>query len=374
MATIKTSLSVTAPGGQQLTASMSRAASSTIDREIAVRGGEFVEVFTMDTEAGIDSTGASNSLADYRQLIAYNAGATPLEIALKTHLIDDSDGKTHAELYAYPTFFIPIGGYLSLPSPRIVSTSGTDTSAKGLNYVEDAGSRCLAQVSKRIIESTATYESKDGSILKYGLSDEGFTNSVGDIYISTLHGLDYADTPTGGKGNPGDLSAEDGIVPGTIRVMFYTPGFSEFNYTKAGLSPQLASSSSKLAVNSEYRFALTVDGASASDITFWTHTSDVTWGSPLTGTGVLYRIQAAMDAAEKECDVLLVGGKLRFQSRSRRTSAATVSSVLIGVPDSGNDFRTSGINETAYIKQHAVALADGSDGDINYLGYMAQLL
>jgi hypothetical protein len=371
MATIRTSLTVAAPGGQSLTAVVNKEANSTIDREIAVRSGEFVEVFTLDTQADT-AAGLSNALPDYKQLIAYNSGKTPLEICLKTNLINQADGLTHANVFAYPTFFIPVGGYLSLPSPRIVSTSGTPSAPQALNYVGDIANRVIDKVDaatndlKRLLSSTATYESPDGKTLKYGLSADAITNSQGDIYFDELKDLDSAvySAPTGG--NDGKTYTTDGLVPGSLRVMFYKPGFSEFNYTANGLKPQTSANSSLLALNTAYAFGLTVDGAGGSDVSFTTDTTNVLWGTPLSGTGVLAKIQAAMDAAEKECDVALVNGKLRFTSRSRTTSAATVSSVLLGAPGAGTDFRTSGINATGYVEQHAVEIADGNDDDIMF--------
>ena len=226
MANIKSTLTLTTPSGSKVRASVSKAANATIDREIALTSGEFVEVFVMDTNGYLgNSTPVANSLPDFRQLVAYNTGEAPLEIALKTHLIDDGDGLTHAELYSYPTFFIPAGGYLAIPSPRIISTSGTDTTPESLNYVSDVAGRCAPQLNLRATASTATYVSDDGKTKLYGLSTAAVTNSRGELYISGLHGKANHDNSS----TAATWVCTDGVVPGTMRIQFYDPAFSEFN-------------------------------------------------------------------------------------------------------------------------------------------------
>ena len=368
MATIKSTFNLTTPGGAKLSTSITKDANSTIDREIAVTAGDFVEVFTMDTAGALgDSTPLPNSLPDYKQLVAYNSGNAPLELALKTPLIDDADGVIHAELYSYPIFFIPVGGYLILPSPRMVSTSGTLTTPLALNYVTDetkmgSGGRCVQQAALRATASTATYESEDGSVQKRGLSTTGVTNAYGDLYISGIHGKANIDSD-GDGGSAGTYVATDGIVPGTVRVHYYEPAYTEINYTKNGLPAQASTTSTSLTANTAYSLKLNVDGAGATDVSFTTHTSDVTWGNPTTGTGVLYKIQAAMDAANKKCDVSIVDGNIRFTSRSRKSS---VSSVVIDNPDGGTNFRTSGTVTVALFEATACQVLDSSDNDVMF--------
>ena len=364
MATIKSTFSLTTPGGAKLSTSISKAANSTIDREIPITSGEFVEVFTMDTAGFLgNSTPVPNSLPDYKQLVAYNSGDAPIELALKTPLIDDDDGKVHAELYAYPTFFIPSGGYLVLPSPRIISTTGVATAPEALNYITDVAGECEPQLILRATASTATYNSENGSVLKRGLSTDAVTNSNGDLYISGLHGKANYTLDASSGGSAATYVATDGIVPGTMRVHFYAPAYVEINYTKNSLPPQLSSTSTLLAVNTAYDFALNVDGAGSTDVRFTTHTSDVTWGNPTAGTGVLYKIQAAMDAAEKNCDVSLVGGNIRFTSRSRNS---TSSAVVVGNPAGGVNFRTSGTLATGFFETVVVDKLDDSDSDVMF--------
>jgi len=363
MARISSSLTVTTPSGQRVSSTYSKAANSTLDREIAVLPGQFAEVFTMDTDQskGDAAQASANIMGDYKQLIALNIGKTPLEIALKTVLIDDADSINHAELYSYPVFNIPVGGYLSIPSPRIHSVSGTATTPVALNYVGD--SRVTAQASLRATASTATYVSADGNTKKVNLSTAAITNSNGDLYIKALHGKANYDNDSGGGGTAGTYVATDGIIPGTIRVQFYAPAFQEFNATGNGLKPFTASSSSLLTANTAYAFQINVNGTGATNISFTTDTSDVTWGNPNAGTGVLYKIQAALDAAEKECDVSLVRGNLRFTSRSRNS---TSSAIAITAPSSGTDFRDSGILANGLIATTAVSVMSQSDSDIMF--------
>ena len=364
MGKISSTLSIRTPGGSALRASINKEANSTLDREIALSAGEFVEVFSMDTlGAQGGATPIPNSLPDFKQIVAYNAGQAPIEIVLKNALIDDADGLVHAEIYAYTTFFIQAGGYLSLPSPRMVTTTGVDTSPEALNYVTDVANRCTSQLTLRATASTATYESRDGKIKKYGLSTAAITDSAGDVYINGIHGKANYNNNTGAGGAAATWVATDGVVPGTIRVRFFQGGFQQFDYTENGLAPQTSTSTTLLAANTAYAFGINVNGAGAGDVSFTTHTSDVTWGNPSSGTGVLYKIQVALDALLKDTDVALVDGNLRFTSRSR---SSIDSAIALTAPSSGTDFRASGINAAAYLAATAAEVLDGDDADIMF--------
>jgi hypothetical protein len=368
--TIKSILTVTTPGGSKLKSTVSKAANSTIDREVALLAGDFAEVMVMDTSGALGTgTPTGNSLSDYEQLVAYNSGNVPIELALKIPLIDDADGLVHAELYSYPTFFIPVGGYMVLPSPRIISLSGVLTTPVSLNYVTDetkmgSSGRCTDQPTLRATASTATYTSKTGKVKKGGLSAAAITNANGDLNIANLHGVANYNNDSGGGGSASTFAATDGIVPGTVRVQFYDPAFSEFNFTKNGIAPQTSTSSTLLAVNTAYNIGLNVNGGGAANVTFTTHTTDVTWGEPTSGTGVLYKIQAAMDAAERECDVSLVDGNLRFTSRSRNSTSSAIA--IAGSSGGGNDFKDHGIMSAGYIEATAVAVSATDDDTIMF--------
>ena len=361
MANIKSSLTLTTPSGGRVSATVSKEANSTIDREIALTAGEFVEVFKMDTEGHLgNSTPTSNSLPNFKQIIAYNTGNAPLEIALKTVLIDDADGLTHAELYGYPVFFIPEGGYMAIPSPRVVSTSGTDTAPESLNYVTDVANRCTAQLSLRATASTASYISEDGKTKKYGLSTTAVTNSNGDVYINGLHGKANHDNSS----TAATWVCTDGIVPGTVRVQFYEPAFQHFNFTGNGIPAQTSTSSTLLTGNTAYAFKLNVDGGGATDLSFTTHATDVTWGSlTSSATGVLKKIQDEIDAHELQCDVALVDGNLRFTSRN---AVHGTSAIAITAPTSGTDFRDAGIMANGYIATQAVQTQDDNDNNMMF--------
>ena len=337
----------------------SKDANATIDREFEVSAGDFQEVLAIDTSGGITTEPSSNSLSDFKQLVAYNSGDGPIEIALKTALVDDADALTHAELYAYPVFFIPAKGYLSIPSPRIVSTSGTATAPYALNYVNNT--RATSQASLRLTASTGTYVSSDGTVKKTGLSTAGVTNANGDLYVSGLHGKANYDNDSGGGGSAGTYVATDGIIPGTVRVHFYNPAYQEFNLTGNGYKPQTSTSLPGLSTNTAYAFKLNVDGGGATDLAFTTHTSDVTWGSPTAGNGILKKIQDEIDAHELQADVALVDGNLRFTSRSRNS---TSSAIAITAPTSGTDFRDAGILANGQIATTAVAVATQNDNDV----------
>ena len=359
MAKISSSLRIATPSGNSISATYSKEASATVDREFNVHPGDFQEILTIDTTGGLSTEPTGNSLADFKQLVAYNSGDGPIEIALKTALVDDADAVTHAELYAYPVFFIPAKGYLSIPSPRVVSTSGTATAPYALNYVNNT--RATSQATLRLTQSTATYVSADGVVRKTNLSTTGVTNANGDLYVSGLHGKNNSDSD--GGGDTGTYLATDGIIPGTVRVQFYTPAYQEFNLTGNGYQPQTSTSEPGLSASTAYAFKLNVDGGGATDLAFTTDGTDITWGSPTTGNGILKKIQDEIDAHELQADVSIVDGNLRFTSRSRNS---TSSAIAITAPTSGTDFRDAGILANGQIATTAVRVSTQNDKNVMF--------
>jgi hypothetical protein len=362
MGNIKTTLTVTAPGGQKLTATLNKEANATVDREIVLNSGEFANVFNMDTESALalaDPIG--NSLSDYKQLIAYNSGTAPLEVALKTALYDE-DGLTHAELYGYPVFFVPVGGYVSLPSPRMVTMSGVSTTPQSLSYITDVGGELEPQLNLRLFESTATYESLDGKIKKTGLSILGVTNGNGDLYLTSVHNKDAStNQATNGTGGDNSKTAATSIVPGTVRLQFYNPAYQEWNFTGNGRNAVTSSSTLGLSASTVYGFQLNVDGAGATALSFTTGT-DITVGT-VTGTGVLKVIQDEIDAHNLEADISIVDGNVRVTSRSRNP---LVSAIAMTAPASGNDLRASGLFSASYLGATACVVSDTNDDDMMF--------
>ena len=126
--------------------------------------------------------------------------------------------------------------------------------------------------------------------------------------------------------------AAGGVTMGSFSGKFYNPGMQEL-----GLSGISANTNSGLAVSTEYKLNLTVDGGSVfENLTFTTDSSNVNFGG---SNGVISKIQAALNTEfytaghlfEKGVDVSIVNGDIRFTSRQRLSTSA----ILLAAPTSG---------------------------------------
>jgi len=124
---------------------------------------------------------------------------------------------------------------------------------------------------------------------------------------------------TDGSGNQMSM----GLVPGSICGKFYSKGYQEMN-----MSGITSSTNSGLAVSTEYKLDITVDGGTKfQDLTFTTDSSDVTFGGT---NGVISKIQEALNTQfytagnlfEKKVTVSIVNGDLRFTSGSYLSTSA----------------------------------------------------
>ena len=139
---------------------------------------------------------------------------------------------------------------------------------------------------------------------------------------------------TDGAGN----RESNGIVAGSFAIKFYEAGYQEL-----GLSNITSATKSGLAVSTAYQFTVTADGGSATDISFTTDSSDVTFGGT---NGIIAKIQDALNTQfyttgsnlfEKKVTVSIIKGDIRF---------------------------TSG----QYLSGSAIALGDSSGGDTDIWG------
>ena len=126
-----------------------------------------------------------------------------------------------------------------------------------------------------------------------------------------------------------------GLVPGSIALQFYEPG-----YQALGLSGVTESSETGLTASTEYGFDITVDGSGLLDsdtLKFTTSATNTKWG----GTdGVLSKIQAVFDAQfytngsnllNEKVTVSIENGDVVFRS-GQNTSA---SAILLAAPSAG---------------------------------------
>ena len=132
--------------------------------------------------------------------------------------------------------------------------------------------------------------------------------------------------------NTDGSSNQESMGINNIAIKFYSRGFQEI-----GLSNISSSTSSGLAVSTEYKFNITADGGSVfSNLTFTTD-SDVTFGGT---NGIINKIQDALNTQfytagsnlfEKKVTVSIVNGDLRFTSGSHLSTSA----ILLAAPTSG---------------------------------------
>jgi hypothetical protein len=164
----------------------------------------------------------------------------------------------------------------------------------------------------------------EGTVAQTGKSAiDDITDSTG--YVETADWFGGTDT--------------EGLVPGSIAIIFYTAGYQEFGITNAtNIGPkQNSTSDSGLTANTAYRFKITVDGGTASNISFTTDASDVTWGNGITGNGVLKKINDRFLMGWKGGDydakprIHIVDGDVRVTSGSRSNS----STILFATADGG---------------------------------------
>ena len=163
--------------------------------------------------------------------------------------------------------------------------------------------------------------------------------------VTPLTGVDDSSQITDGNGHvlTDSLFGQTdtgGINPGSLLIVFYEEAYKELGITNATnkSGAQLSTTSTGLAVNTAYAFKLSINGVTATDVAFTTHTSDVTWGNGLLdGNGVLSKINTALRAAYYAgtqayvARFTIVDGDVRCSSGSRLSSGA----VDLDAPGSG---------------------------------------
>tara|TARA_Y100000592_G_C5471717_1_gene319853 strand:- start:855 stop:2498 length:1644 start_codon:yes stop_codon:yes gene_type:complete len=124
-------------------------------------------------------------------------------------------------------------------------------------------------------------------------------------------------------GRSTSAAANAGIVPGSFGLRFYEAGYQEF-----GLNGITINSNTGLTAGETYFFNISIDGATADEISFAVDSANTNFGGK---NGVVSKIQAAIDALfydksknnfEKAATVAIVNGDLRVTSDQSTTSSA----------------------------------------------------
>ena len=125
-----------------------------------------------------------------------------------------------------------------------------------------------------------------------------------------------------------------GLVPGSISIKFYSPGFQ-----KLGMSSVTSSTNTGLTASTEYGFDISVDGAgiNSDNMKFTTDSSNVNWGGT---NGVMSKIQEVLDEQfyttaspinGKKATIGIENGDIVFRSGQSLSSSA----MLLAAPSGG---------------------------------------
>jgi len=367
------------------------------DTLTASKSGSYSEIFNIrqtvnNTNGGnLLLTGAKAvgvaSINDAKSLIIKNTGQVPSEIIIQSQTHTDATPDTTGS-NAFQKFILASQDFLYFPNIRQMygSTVNSSNNAYTLDNEAPHGSMSRDLNNAAAGDAQLVNEAIDGSETAIDV-DEGAYFFVGDLIrvddeimevtsissntltvIRGTHGssaashsdntaielpffnafVDYdkysvAQTDGSGKfkamnffsfGRNTDGSGnQESMGVNNIAIKFYSQGFQEI-----GLSNITSSTSSGLAVSTEYKFNITVDGGSVfSNLTFTTDSSDVTFGGT---NGIINKIQDALDEQfytagsnlfEKKVTVSIVNGDVRFTSGSHLSTSA----ILLAAPTSG---------------------------------------
>ena len=362
----------------------------------ATKSGDYSEIFNI--RQTVDNTNAGNllltgakavgvaSINDAKSLIIKNTGQVPAEIIIQSQTHTDATPDTTGA-NAFQKFILSSQDFIYFPNVRQMYGASTNSSSNAYEIDNVVGGTLYRALNNAAAgDAQLVAEAIDGSETEVDV-DEGAYFFVGDLIrvedeimevtsissntltvIRGTHGSTkashsddtairlpffnaYVDfdkystiqTDSSGKfkamnffgyGRNTDGSGnQESMGINNIAIKFYSQGFQEI-----GLSNVASSTSSGLAVSTEYKFNITIDGGSTfSNLTFTTDSSDVTFGGT---NGIINKIQDALDTQfytagsnlfEKKVHVSLINGDLRFTSGSHLSASA----VLLAAPTSG---------------------------------------
>ena len=367
------------------------------DTLTASKSGNYSEVFnirqTVDNANGgnLLLTGAKTvgvaSINDAKSLIIKNTGQVPAEIIIQSQTHTDATPDTTGA-NAFQKFILASQDFMYFPNIRQMYGNSINSSnnAYTLDNVLPHPNMYRALDNVAASDAQLVNEAIDGSETAIDV-DEGAYFFVGDLIrvedeimevtgissntltvIRGTHGssaashsdntairlpffnafVDYdkysvSQTDASGKfkamnffgygRNTDGSSNQESMGVNNVAIKFYSQGFQEI-----GLSNIASSTSSGLAVSTEYKFNITVDGGSVfENLTFTTDSSDVTFGGT---NGIINKIQDALDTEfytagsnlfEKKVNVGIVNGDIRFTSGSHLSTSA----ILLAAPTSG---------------------------------------
>ena len=321
-----------------------------------------------------DVTKGAQTIQGFKTLVITNAGQTAAEIQIGNYSWTAGSPDTDGTTLSYHTFLLTPGEFFFIPNPRFIDYSAASSAGGGStldNQAPALGNTYVAVDSQLLAEALDATETDvdvdDGDYFEVGdyIRIEDETMEVTAIATNTLTVIrgsqgstaathadntalrfpfsnidhDYDDTSKNGNGDGttlmvktngnGDYHAMNilgygrtatkkasGFVPGSISFKYYTEG----GYQNFGMKNQSLASETGLAKSTAYTLSVNLDGAGATDYSFTTDSSDVTWGN--TSNGVLYKIQTAFDDARADMTITIVNGDIQVKSNTNNSSTA----------------------------------------------------
>ena len=172
----------------------------------------------------------------------------------------------------------------------------------------------------RAMLGTSAASHGDGETLRLQFSNDYHDISKYSVCQTNANGT-FKASNFFGKGR--SASGTAGIVPGSVNIKFYNPG-----YQSLGLSGVTSSTNSGLTASGTYKLDLTVDGGTLfQDLTFTVDSSNTNFGGT---NGIIQKIQDALNTQyytagnlfETAVTVGIVDGDIRFTSGQRKSGSA----------------------------------------------------
>ena len=214
---------------------------------------------------------------------------------------------------------------------------------------------------KRAMLGTSAASHGDGETLRLQFSNDyhdvgkysvAQTDSQGRFKCTNFFGLGRAATSL------------QGIVPGSVAIKFYQPGYQEL-----GLTGITSSTNTGISASSQLKLDITVDGGTLfQDLTFTTDSSNANFGGT---NGLISKIQDALSSQfytagnlfEKKVTVGIVGGDIRFTSGSNLSTSAIL---LADTGDSGSFLDAAANGRIPAVGNIDAAVAARLPDDVSY--------
>jgi len=360
MANLTATLNITANKSYSFTKTATYGEKFTIEQEVPSESdAEMVQLLLFSDAI------AGQTLTDCKSLVVANSGVVPVEVRFKhpawTHGTPDVDSGDDA----YTSCILVPDEYIFLPNIRSLDFSAASSAGLGATLdnvtpasagkvdsganINEGGAFAVGdttltvtdgdyfkvndyiRIEDEILKVTAVPSNENLTVQrgKLGSTDAEHADST-DIYFfhyNSLYDYDkYTTVQTDGAGN---FSAQNffgygrtsddvasGLVAGSVAVKFYNQGYQEF-----GLTGTTSSTDTELTASTDYQLGINVDDDGVTNIAFTTDSSNTNWGGT---NGVITKIQDAIDDADLDCVIGMVGGDVKVTSGSHLSTGSIV--------------------------------------------------